>query len=347
MSIKEKDNEQLRDETLESVEVSEDTVAEATAPEAKGTAGAKFGQGADFKDDKKQDFASGVSQMEAPKTKAGVIAAAVDKLSKYSKMEDLQHAYARLVNEESKVEVKEEYDVETDLAALIESDSNLSEEFKEKSKVIFEAALNSRVKEEASKLEEQFQNNLTEKVEEIRTDLIEKINGYLDYVVEQWMEENELAVETGIRSEIAESFIASLKQVFVEHYVEVPETKVDLVDQLAKQAEELESQLMASTEQSVKLAEEVENLTREKIVREATEGMVATDAGKLTSLIEGVDYEDAESFAKKVSIIKEAHFKKDVKETTVTEEIEEPTEQTSTSPRMAAYAAAISRTAKK
>jgi hypothetical protein len=161
------------------------------------------------------------------------------------------------------------------------------------------------------------------------------------------MEENELAVETGLRAEIAESFIDSLKQVFVEHYVEVPEGKADLIDGLAEQVEELEQQLQATTEKSVKLAETVEELTREKIVAEATEGLVATDAEKLKSLVEGIDYDDEESFAKKVSIIKEAHFTTKGS-TTITEEAEEqPTEETTASPRMSAYMAAISRTIQK
>jgi hypothetical protein len=176
--------------------------------------------------------------------------------------------------------------------------------------------------EEQNKLElekiKQYQSKLDEAVDGIRSELVEKIDGYLNYVVEQWMEENELAVETGLRAEIAESFIDSLKQVFVEHYVEVPEGKADLVDGLAEQVEELEEQLQAATEKSVKLAESVEGLTREKLVIEATEGMIATDAEKLKSLVEGVEFEDQESFAKKVSIIKEAHFSKTTTSVTIT-----------------------------
>jgi hypothetical protein len=348
-------DEQLSDEQL--VEVSEEqTLAEGDAAasiDPKGDAkSANFGQGADFQDDKKKTLADlgATKTAEAPKTKSGIIAAAVEKLSSLKK-EDLQAVYAQLFTEEQATEeVKEAavaIDVSEDLKALVDSDANLSEEFKEKSAILFEAALTSRVAVEKDKLEEQYQSKLDEEVESIRSELVEKIDGYLNYVVEQWMEENELAIETGLRAEIAESFIDSLKQVFVEHYVEVPEGKADLVDGLAEQVEELETQLQAATEKSVKLAESVETLTREKIVTEATEGMIATDAEKLKSLVEGIDFEDQEGFAKKVSIIKEAHFTKAATSSTIVEEAEEQTEQQTASPRMAAYLSAISRTTKK
>ena len=351
--LKDQLDEQLSDEQL--VEVSEEQLAE-EAPAAKGDAkSADFGQGADFQDDKKKTLADlgATKTAEAPKTKAGIIAKTVEKLNGLKK-EDLQVIYGQLFNEEQAAdEVKDPavaIDVSEDLKALVDSDANLSEEFKEKSAVLFEAALTSRIAVEAEKLEEQYQSKLDEAVDGIRSELVEKIDGYLNYVVEQWMEENELAVETGLRAEIAESFIDSLKQVFVEHYVEVPEGKADLVDGLAEQVEELEEQLQAATEQSVKLAESVEELTREKLVIEATEGMIATEAEKLKSLIEGIEFEDQESFAKKVSIIKEAHFNKATTSVaTITEEAEDgqETDQQSASPRMAAYMAAISRTTKK
>ena len=357
MSQKDLKKDQL-DEKLsdaQSVEVSEETLAEADAAASiapKGDAkSANFGQGADFQDDKEKDFASGVKQAEAPKTKAGIIANTVEKLSSMKK-EDLQAIYNQLFNEENKVEEEKDpavaIDVTEDLAALVAADANLSEEFKEKSAILFEAALTSRVAVEKEKLEEQYQSKLDEEVEGIRSDLVDKIDGYLNYVVEQWMEENEVAVESGLRAEIAESFIDSLKTVFVEHYVEVPEGKADLVDGLASQVEELEEQLQAATAKSVALAESIESLTREKIVAEATEGMIATEAEKLKSLVEGIDFDDQETFAKKVSIIKEAHFATKAAPS-ITEEADDgqQTEQQTSSPRMAAYVSAISRTTKK
>lgn len=350
-------SEQLLDDVKldEKVEVSEDTLDEAQAPGMKGDAkGASFGQGADFEDDKKKNLAT-TSKAAEPKTKSGIIAAAVDKLSGMKK-EDLQAFYAKLFTEEAEevivVEEKEavisEEQVKADLEALVGSDANLSEEFKEKASTLFEAALSARLSEEKQKLEEKYISDLAEEVEGIRSELVEKIDGYLNYVVEQWMEENELAVEAGLRTEIAESFMTQLQQVFVEHYIEVPEGKEDLIDDLAGQVSELEEQLSATTEKSVKLAEELESLKRAQIVAEASEGLVTTEADKLKALVEGIDYEDAEDFAKKVSIVKEAHFSKG---TTVTEskshdEDSSLTEETITSPRMAAYLSAISRTKK-
>lgn len=350
-------SEQLLDDVKldESVEVSEDTLDEAQAPTVKGDAkSASFGQGTDFEDDKAKKLAT-TSQAPVPKTKSGIISAAVDKLSGMKK-EDLQVIYSQLfaeeaeevvVVEEKKEAIISEEQIQEDLKALVESDANLSEEFKEKASTLFEAAISARVQEEKVKLEEKYISELSEEVESIRSELVEKIDGYLNYVVEQWMEENELAVEQGIRTEIAESFMAQLQQVFVEHYIEVPEGKEDLIDDLASQVNELEEQLSSTTEKSVKLAEELEALKRAQIIGEASEGLVATEAEKLGSLVEGIDYDDAESFAKKVAIIKEAHFSKGT--TTSQEEIHEDTsltEETTTSPRMSAYMAAISRTKK-
>lgn len=348
--------EQLLDDVKldDKVEVSEDTLDEAQAPTAKGDAkAAKFGQGADFEDDKEKNLAT-TSQAPVPKTKSGIISAAVDKLSGMKK-EDLQVIYAKLFNEEIEEQVEEQVEtvvseeqIQEDLKALVDSDANLSEEFKEKTATLFNVAVSARLSEEKQKLEEKYISDLAEEVEGIRSELVEKIDGYLNYVVEQWMEQNELAVETGLRTEIAESFISQLQQVFVEHYIEVPEGKEDLIDDLAEQVEELEGKLQETTEKSVKLAEEVETLRRAEIVREASEGLAATEAEKLQSLVESIEAEDAEDFAKKVAIVKEAHFKKDsvVEATSEVSEDSSLTEETTTSPRMAAYLSAISRSVK-
>jgi hypothetical protein len=408
-------DEQLHDdEKLDIVEVSEDTVDEATLA-AKGDAkSAKFGQGSDFEDDKPKKLAT-TSQQPVPKTKSGIISAAVDKLSGMKK-EDLDviythlfdegvdlvelskktlgsyvkksansaasHAYdtghihgydddddspetekevdhhqnkmakrttgiKRAVSRLTKEDFASEEQIKEDLKVLIDSDSNLSEEFKDKASTLFEAALSSRLFEEKAKLQEKYVSELSEEVEGIRSELVEKIDGYLNYVVEQWMTENELAIDTGLRSEIAESFMTQLQQVFAEHYIEVPESKIDLVDSLAEQVEELETKLQESTEKTVKLAEELEVLQRAEIISEAASDLATTEADKLMSLVEGVDYDDAESFAKKVQIIKEAHFKKSAVGSTQEEITEDTQEQTqSVSPRMAAYVSAISRTLK-
>jgi len=349
-------SEQLLDDVKldDKVEVSEDTLDEnAVGNPVKGKpTDAKFGQGSDFEVDKAKNFST-TSQAPVPKTKSGIISAAVDKLSGMKK-EDLQAVYSKLfteeaeevvVVEEKKEAVISEEQVQEDLKALVESDANLSEEFKEKASTLFEAAISARLAEEKVKLEEKYISELSEEVEGIRSELVEKIDGYLNYVVEQWMEENELAVEQGIRTEIAESFMTQLQQVFVEHYIEVPEGKEDLIDDLSGKVDELEEQLTSATEKSVKLAEELETLKRVQIIAEASEGMVATEAEKLKSLVEGIDYDDAETFAKKVSIVKEAHFSKVTTQSEVQED-SSLTEETTTSPRMSAYMAAISRSQK-
>jgi hypothetical protein len=349
-------SEQLLDDVKldNTVEVSEDTLDEAQAPGMKGDAkGASFGQGADFEDDKKKNLAT-TSKAAEPKTKSGIISAAVDKLSGMKK-EDLQVIYAKLFNEDIEEQVEEtvetvisEEQVQEDLKALVESEANLSEEFKEKTATLFNVAVSARLSEEKLKLEEKYISELAEEVEGIRSELVEKIDGYLNYVVEQWMEQNELAVETGLRAEIAESFMAQLQQVFVEHYIAVPEGKEDLIDDLASKVDELEEQLQSSTEKSVKLAEEVETLRRAEIVREASEGLATTEAEKLAGLVESIDAEDAEDFAKKVAIVKEAHFTKSATVSESQEQHEDTslTEETTTSPRMAAYLSAISRSVK-
>ena len=341
----------LSDEQL--VEVSEEQIAEESAVATIATKGdaksAKYGQGTDFEDDKAKTLADlgATKTAEAPKTKSGIIAATVEKLSSLKK-EELQAIYSTIFNEDITVaKEKETMDVTADLKALCDSDASLSEEFKEQSAILFEAALTSRIAVETEKLEEEYQSQLDEEIQSIRSELVEKIDSYHSYIVEQWMEENELAIETGLRAEIAESFIDSLKQVFVEHYVEVPEGKADLVDGLAEQVEELEGQLQTSTEKSVKLAEQVEAFTRSEIVRDAAEGMVSTEAEKLKSLVEGIDFEDAETFAKKVTIIKGSHFGSKTIISDITEEAEEQPEQSVSSPRMAAYMTAISRATQK
>ena len=203
---------------------------------------------------------------------------------------------------------------------------------------------------EISRLEEQYTTELSEEIEQIKTDLVEKVDGYLSYVVESWMEENKLAVETGLRAEIAESFINGLKGLFEQHYVDVPETKYNLVDDLATKVNELEDQLNKSTENNIKLSEQVTDLRREQIVVEATSGMVEIDAAKLKSLVEDIDFESEETFVKKVTVIKESYFK--TKKTSVVDETtdlatdEKGTEIGINSPIMSLYTNAISRTTK-
>lgn len=206
---------------------------------------------------------------------------------------------------------KEDYDFSEDLDALVNGEATLSEEFKEKTAIIFEAAIKSKVAQEIDRLEEQYTTKLDEEVATIRSELVEKVDSYLSYVVESWMEENRVAIQQGLRTEIAEDFMGKLHALFTESYIEVPESKVDLVDELAEQVESLEGQLNAATEKAMSMSEELEALKRAVIISEAAEGLAATEVEKLHALVEDLDFESEGSFAKKVKTVKESYFKKD------------------------------------
>ena len=291
-----------------------------------------------------------------PKTKAGVISAMVDVMQK-AKKDDLQRMYSSYMqnnsaNESVEVEadkvVAETIDTTSELDKLVESEATLSEEFKEKTAVIFEAAVKSKLSEEVDRLEEQYKEELAEEVSSIKSDLIEKVDSYLNYVVESWMEENKVAVQNGLRTEIAETFMEKMKDLFTESYIDVPEAKVDLVDELAEQVSELEEKLNSTTGDAIKLAEELEVLKRDAIIAEAARGLADTQVEKLKGLVEDIDFDSEESFAKKVGIIIESHFAK--KESSVVAEdveVEDDADQTvELSSSMDAYVNAIKKTIK-
>ena len=270
------------------------------------------------------------------------------KSSKSSKSED--------EDEEEEMEAKKEsyeIDMTDDIEALV-ADEDLSEEFKTKAKTIFEAAVASRVKEKISKIEEQYQEDAKETIEEIKEDLTEKVDNYLNYVAENWVSDNELAIERGLKTELTEDFINGLKKLFEEHYVEVPEDKFDVVEELSGRLDETEDKLNEEVAQNISLAQDVEELKREKIIREASEDLADSEQEKLKELTEDVDYENAETFSEKVSTLKEAYFKTEKFEavsddTTVASSDTDPlsTDKVqNANPDMAGYTAAISKFAK-
>ena len=216
-----------------------------------------------------------------------------------------------------------EYNFNDDLTALVESEATLSDSFKDKASTIFEAAVNSKIMEQAAdmelvtatliaekveELEEQYTSEISEAVVEAREELVEKVDGYLNYVVETWMEENRLAVETGLRTEIAETFMGSLKDLFTESYIEVPESKVDLVDDLAEQVIALEEKLNEETATILEMRSYTQDLERQAIIAEASINLVGTQADKLTKLAESIDFESASAFAAKVDTLVESYF---------------------------------------
>src|SRR6056300_963684 len=214
-----------------------------------------------------------------------------------------------------KVKAKvEAIDYDEDLDALISEEATLSDGFKQKAGTIFEAVLTSKLTQEVDRLESEYASNLEEEVSDVQKDLVEKVNSYLDYVVENWMKENELAVENGLRTEIAEEFMTSLQSVFKEHYIEVPEGKVDLVDELNESVNELEETLNKTTEDNIKLHASVQEFERKEVVREQSEGLAETEAEKLASLVEDIEFDNKETFENKVKTVKESYFKSEVTE---------------------------------
>ena len=229
--------------------------------------------------------------------------------------------------------------VSEDVAALINGE-DLSEEFKEKATTIFEAAVLTRVKSELTKLEEQYQVQLEEQVEEIKEGLIEKVDGYLNYVVEQWMEQNELALESGIKSEIVENFISGMKGLFEQHYIDIPEEKYDVLGEMEETIQSLETKLNEQVESAVTLKQELDSMKRVSAIAEATSGLADTDAEKFAALAEELTYEDQDSFATKLQTIRENYFGKKaatIIEGVVTDEPVQINEETVLSPVMAAY----------
>lgn len=218
------------------------------------------------------------------------------------------------VTTEEVVEVTEEkvareitVDVTEDVAALTNGE-DLSEEFKTKAATIFEAAVITRVKAEVTKLQEEFDNQLAEQVEEIKEGLVEKVDGYLNYVVEQWIAQNEIALESGMKSEILESFVQGLKGVFEEHYIDVPEEKFDVLGDMQEKLEQLESKLDETVATNVDLTKQINEQKRIASVMDAADGLADTDVEKFKGLAEELSYEDADSFKKKLQTIRENYF---------------------------------------
>ncbi len=275
-------------------------------------------------------------ELSVPKTKAGVIQAAVEMLKKARK-EDAQKLYAKMAKvdeaeddgsvdkaiaavkgktkDEPKVKAKvESIDFDEDLDALVLEEATLSEGFRGKAGAIFEAVLTSKLTEEVERLEAEYVQNLEEEVSQVQSQLVEKVDSYLSYVVENWMKENEVSVVNGLRTEIAEEFMSSLQKVFTEHYIDVPEGKVDLVDDLSEQVAELEGNLNKSTEDNIRLHESVQELERANVIRENSLGLAETEAEKLASLVEDIDFDNKETFEMKVKTVKESYFTKEVNE---------------------------------
>jgi hypothetical protein len=250
-------------------------------------------------------------------------------------------------NPQGEKAVKEELtiDVSEDVAALTNGE-DLSEEFKTKAATIFEAAVVNRVKQEVAALEEEFDAKLEEAVAQSQEALFEKVDGYLNYVVETWIADNEIALERGMKSEILESFVAGMKGLFEEHYIDVPEEKYDLIGEMEETIESLNSKLDEQVATNVEMKKILDEQVRGEIVKDLSEGLVETDKEKFVSLVEELSFEDSETFEKKVQTIRENYFTnkattKSLTESVVTDEPISLTEEKVVAPQMKRYMQAL------
>ena len=219
-----------------------------------------------------------------------------------------------LVSEEVVEEETTEYtvDMSEHVEALLAGEE-LSEEFKEKAKTIFEAAVKSKVEEEIARIEEAYAETLDEQVAQIQEELSSNVDDYLNYVVEQWVSENEVAIEAGLRSELTEEFISGLRNLFSEHYIDIPEEKISVIEEMSEKVAELEEKLNEEIERNVAMSKMVNESKQYEILVDACEGLTDTQAEKMKSLAEGINFSSAAEFAQKINIIKENYFISNVK----------------------------------
>ena len=261
-------------------------------------------------------------------------------------------------DEKDKKEVEESAEVESDLVEMeVEDDLEkisealeLSEENQEKARTIFKAAVSSKVEEIKEQLSKENEESLKSSIEQVKGDLSEAVDKYLSYVAEEWSKENELAIERGLRSEMTDNFIDGLKTLFVEHYVEVPEDKYNVMDELANRLDEMEDKLDSEVSRNMELSEELDSMKRDSVVREACKDLSESQQEKLVSLAKGVDFTSTEDFSEKVSELKEAYFPADsetIAEETVVEEgtgdFSSDSEDKVLAPEISQYMTAISK----
>ena len=268
--------------------------------------------------------------VQIPKTKNQMLKNIYDQVNKMKKS-DLSGKYESILKATQKVvkeeeEVKEEAEttkiqaispqeidppnVQDDVEALVSGEEGLSEDFKKKASTIFEAAVHAKVVDEVNKRMEEQSKEVDASKDEFQKELTEKVDGYLTYVVEEWMKENELAIERGIRSELVEDFMSGLKTLFTEHYIDLPEEKVDMVDDLFTKVEELEGSLDEEINRGVELQKELAQYKKTDALKSATKDLADTDSEKIEKLAEGIEFENTEQYIEKLNVLKESYFPK-------------------------------------
>ena len=312
---------------------------------------------------------SGAKSMSETATRMGMIKSIYDHLQEMDKdqVSEVLSALSEVSEEEGEEIVAEEQqeltaenleelkskyeiDVKSDVEALIQGEE-LSEEFKEKAATIFEAAVFAKVNEEVNSrietLEAQYKEQLDESLNETRTEMVQKVDDYLNYVVKEWMQENELAIEKGIRSEIVEDFMVGLKNLFVEHYIDIPDEKVDLVDDLFAKVEDLEESLNKEMEKGIELTKELKEFRKLEAVANISEDLTDVQREKMVKLAESVEYENDDDYSEKLGVLKENYFPTEVKESNETTGDTEPEVLTEEEAKEAEVAEEMSETMKR
>jgi len=294
------------------------------------------------------------------KNKGDAINAMVDKMKKMPAA-DVKELVAGYMNGESKTDEQVELEglakakeaiekrlasinVQEDVDALMEGE-DLSEDFQKKAATIFEAAVKSKIRPEVERIEAEKTQEIAEDMESFKSELAEKVDGYLDYVVKEWMTENELAVERGLKGEIAEDFISGLKALFEEHYIDVPDEKYDILESQAQKIEELEGKLNETIGKLTEKKQSEDSLVRESVIKEVSSDLAETQSEKFAGLVEDVEFTDKDSFVEKLNTLKENYFPKSSPTQSLTEENESDAQEIDISDAMAAYTSAIKRSA--
>jgi len=303
-------------------------------------------------DSQKIDTTKAAKSATAPTTKPSAASSAnvTAKMNQVEK-EDEDEVFSEeeeLIDEKSHDKEEMKKKMKEDMDSLFSDDSTISEEFKSKAATIFEARVLDRVTQIEEQVESKYAGMLEEAVAEIKSDLTTKVDDYLNYVVEQWIEENQIAIESGLRAELTEEFIAGLRNLFAEHYIDVPTEKVDLVDELAGKVEELESKLNEEMERGIGYAKALVESRKNEITREVCEGLTTTQTEKIKTLAESVEFSTEDEYKNKVETIRENYFPSGVKKADANdlhEQVEDTAEQkVITDPFVAAVSQAISKT---
>ena len=307
-------------------------------------------------DDKKEGMHGEMSKMEMIKAMKDMETEMkeMDKkmvMSMYSKMKEMmakEMSHEESEKEALKKEAVEqrikEINVQEHVEALMSGEGDLSDDFKKKAATVFESAVKSKVRDEVTRLQENYDSELEEATKSVKSDLTEKVDTYLNYVVEEWMKENELAVERGLKGEIAEDFIAGLKQLFEDHYVDVPDEKYDVLQAQSDKIAELEEKVNKTLEESINFKKSNDELTRNKVISESTSDLADTEIEKFKELTQDVEFEDEDNFKEKLDTLKESYFPKVKKEASETIDNVEtgPAQDIDLTDSMAAYTKAIS-----